>query len=680
MKRAASLILFLLLLLHTSVRASEYPESNWYIRATSANGYNGVTLANGRIGMVSGTGPFKVTEMILNGVYDKEYAGGVSQMVRVPNFAHIQLKINGEEVCDSNITQWEQLLHMKDAWLKTSFLYKGTRISYTLRALRNLPYLAMGVIEIEPRQDLELEVTNRTTFSEELQNPRCHFKMMRDLEARMPVFVSESESRTGMHQLATCTSFIFDEKHPNNEAIRKVKGDSLGIRFSRRLKQGQPFRFAWIGAVCASRQFADPKNEAERMVTFAMRQPMDLLIRQHTQLWHQLWESDIIIEGNDTDQQDVRLALYHLYAFQRKGSRLSISPMGLSSSTGYNGHVFWDSELWMFPPIALLHPELAKGHIDYRADRLQAAMRRAEAYGYQGAMFPWESDDSGEESTPTWCLTGTFEHHVTADVGIAFWNYYRITQDKTWLRDEGYPVICKVADFWVSRAEQQADGSFSINRVIGADEYAPHVNDNAFTNGAARVALTSATRAAQVLGISPRKTWNTVASGLRFHYMDNGVIKEHADYDGALIKQADVNLLAYPLCLITDPKAIRRDLEYYQHKIDSVHGPAMGNAILSILYSRLGHPAEAYRFFKKSYMPNKRPPFGVLSESAASDNPYFATGAGGLLQAVLYGFAGFELTDQGIRQHRAILPREWTSLTVKGVGPQKKTYTFHSSL
>lgn len=84
---------------------------------------------------------------------------------------------------------------------------------------------------------------------------------------------------------------------------------------------------------------------------------------------------------------------------------------------------------------------MARSCVDYRYDRLDKAIQRATLYGYNGCMFPWESDDSGEEATPTWCLTGTFEHHITADVGIAFWNYYRVTKDINWLRKEGFKVL-----------------------------------------------------------------------------------------------------------------------------------------------------------------------------------------------------------------------------------------------
>lgn len=674
-KSLAVFITFLLLLFPAS--AANHVPDGWCIETQSRENYNGVTLANGRIGLVSGADLFAVSEIVLNGVYDREYAGGVSRLVRAPLYTGLQLKIEGQPVDHAAVSHWKQSLDMRHASLTTSVQYHGVRIEYTLRALRNLPFMSLGEIAITPDKDVDIELVNKVSFPEELRDGKSHFKMMRDAEAYMPVLVAEAESLTGMQQLATCSAFFFEPGTAGEADTRKVKGEEGNASFSKRLKKGETFRCALVGAACSSRDFADPKGEAERMVVFALRQSAAYLIEGHNVHWDDLWKSDIVIEGCPEDQQDVRLALYHLYSFQRKDSRLSIPPMGLSTVKGYNGHVFWDAELWMYPPVLLLNQDLAKAHIDYRSDRLAKAVQRAEIFGYRGAMYPWESDDYGEESTPTWCLTGTFEHHITADIGIAFWNYYRVTRDKEWLREEGYPVIRRVADFWVSRVSRNEDDSYSIKNVVGADEYAPNVDDNAFTNGAAKVALTNAVKAARVLQVQPDERWEKIADGIRFHYMDDGTMMEHSRYQGEMIKQADVNLLAYPLGIITEPEAIKRDLAYYEEKIDKVNGPAMGSAILSVLHARFGDAEEAYRLFKKSYIPNRRPPFGVLSESPTSNNPYFTTGAGGMLQAVLYGFGGLELTDNGVEQRTPVLPKAWKSLTIKGVGMEKKDIIIH---
>ena len=392
------------------------------------------------------------------------------------------------------------------------------------------------------------------------------------------------------------------------------------------------------GVICSKRDFVDPYNESERQITYAIHEGADRLMTFHCQLWNELWQGDIRIEGDDDAQRAVRFALFNLYSFGREGTGLSISPMGLSSQ-GYNGHIFWDTELWMYPPILLLNQGIAESMVNYRTNRLAAACKRAITHGYRGAMFPWKSDDAGEESTPTFALTGPLEHHITADIAIACWNYYCVTHDLHWLRSHGYPLMKAVADFWVSRAERNEDGSYSIRSVVGADEYAIEVGKN-----------------------------------IRILSFANGVTREHATYNGEMIKQSDANLLAYPLGIITDPKIWEKDMEYYTDRIDPKDGPAMSYSVFCVQYVRMGDAKKAYEMFRRCYEPNLRALFGVIAETATSNNPYFATGAGGLLQAVINGFCGLQITDEGIVQVPSVLPKHWKKVTVTGVVPEKKKF------
>jgi trehalose/maltose hydrolase-like predicted phosphorylase len=258
-------------------------------------------------------------------------------------------------------------------------------------------------------------------------------------------------------------------------------------------------------------------------------------------------------------------------------------------------------------------------------------------------------------------------------VGFAFWKYYQVTKDKAWLRDRGYPVLREVADFWASRAEKGTDGKYHIINVVAADEYAENVDDNAFTNGIAREVLGYANAAARELGLPENPEWQTVADALVILKMADGTTREHATYNGEVIKQADANLLAYPLKVVTDEATIRKDLAYYEAKMDP-KGPAMGAAVLSLLHARLGNPDKALELFTKSYRPNEVPPFGVIAETAGGTNPYFATGAGGMLQVLLNGFGGLDVTPEGVVQLKTSLPKSWKSLTLKGVGPENKSY------
>jgi protein-glucosylgalactosylhydroxylysine glucosidase len=230
----------------------------------------------------------------------------------------------------------------------------------------------------------------------------------------------------------------------------------------------------------------------------------------------------------------------------------------------------------------------------------------------------------------------------------------------------------ETADFWVSRVVKNQDGSYSILNVVGADEYAQHVDDNAFTNASAIEALRNTIKAATILGEKIDPKWQTVADNIVIH-KQNGITQNYKGYAGQMIKQGDVNLLAYPLHIITDKAQIEKDLAYYSEKIDKKDGPAMAHGILSVLYARLGDKEKSYDHFVKSYLPNSRPPFGVFSESANSNNPYFATGAGAMLQAVIYGFGGVEQTDNGLKFNKGLLPTQWKSLKIIGLGVEEKT-------
>jgi len=409
------------------------------------------------------------------------------------------------------------------------------------------------------------------------------------------------------------------------------------------------------------------------MTITAKLEGRDRLIAFHNKAWDEIWKSDITIDGDAQAQQDIHSMMYHLYSFVREGTALSPSPMGLSG-LGYNGHVFWDTEIWMYPAILVLHPEMAKSMVEYRYQRLAAAKQNAFIHGYKGAMFPWESADTGVEETPVWALSGPFEHHITACVGIAAWNYYCVTQDKDWLRDRGYPILKETALFWASRVERNGPRKYDINNVVAADEWAENIDNDAFTNAAAKAVLQDASEAAILLGIKPDADWMNVANNIPILKLDNGVTREFATYNGEGIKQADVNLLSYPLKEITDKNQIKKDLEYYESRVPNEGTPAMTQGIFSLLYSRLGDGAKAYHYFEDAYLPNLLPPFRVIAETKGGTNPYFGTGAGGILQSVLMGFAGLEITSKGITQIKTALPPNWKSITLTAIGVEKKTF------
>jgi trehalose/maltose hydrolase-like predicted phosphorylase len=492
---------------------------------------------------------------------------------------------------------------------------------------------------------------------------------------KLSLLSSMAKSPTGKLTFASSTTFLFDEPNGTEpQLIHEMWDNNMHLsKFKKNLIAGSNYHFAIAGASITTAQHDDPLNEAERYVIYAKLEGTKRLLQFHNAAWDELWKSDIIIEGDDESQRDVHSAMYHLYSFVREGTSYSPSPMGLSG-LGYNGHVFWDAELWMFPAILVLHPEMAKSMVEYRYERLPEAKHNAFAHGFKGAMYPWESAATGNEETPVWALSGPFEHHITADVAIAAWNYFAVTQDTVWLREKGFPVIKACADFWASRVEKNGPGKYDIKNVVAADEWAENVDNNAFTNAAAKANLRYAVMAANILKQKADPGWIDVEKNIPVLKLDNGVTSEHASYHGEKIKQADVNLLSYPLKEITDPAQIKKDLEYYESRIGE-GSPAMTHAIFAVLYARAGNGEKAWQAFKEAHLPNKKNPFGVLSESAGGTNPYFATGAGGFLQSMLFGFGGLDITPKGIIQIRSKLPAGWKSVTLTGIGIQKRTFS-----
>lgn len=653
----------------------------WKIKADKIDpaNYYGITVANGMIGIVSAPEPFKVKNVVLAGAYDLYGRGRVSNFLNSFNLLNMYLEIEGKRIDAKNISNFKQELDMQHAAFTTTFDYadKAT-IKYTYYSLRQLPFTVLMDVSVTAKQAINITSASVMEAPDALKEVQNYYNEIDRPHVTISLLTSTAKSPTGKMQLCASTSFLFGEPHGQEPRIIHEMWDNNMhlMKFSKAIAAGQTYNYAVTGSSITSAHHADPLNEAERLTIFAKLEGRNRLIKFHNKAWDELWTSDIQIEGDDQSQQDIHSMLYHLYSFSRAGAAYSPSPMGLSG-LGYNGHVFWDCDVWMYPAMLVLHPEIAKSMVEYRFERLDAARKNAFSHGYKGAMFPWESADSGVEETPVWALSGPFEHHITACVALAAWNYYCVTQDKQWLKEKGWPILSATADFWASRVERNGPGHYDIKNVVAADEWAENIDNNAFTNAAAKANLLNATAAAKILGEKADADWANVAQNIPILKLDNGVTREHATYKGEGIKQADVNLLAYPLKTITDPAQIKKDLEYYETRVPNEGTPAMTQAVFALLYSRLGNGDKAFHFFKDAYEPNLNPPFRVIAETKGGTNPYFATGAGGIIQSLLMGFGGLDITPTGIVQVKSTLPANWKSLKITGVGMDKATYTIN---
>lgn len=642
--------------------------SLWQITAENINPhrYFGAMVANGMIGLVSDARPMHLKEVVLNGVYDRYQRGRVSNILKGFNPLNIDIAVNHRMMEGSEISNYTQTLDMKRAVLDTRFEALNVAVKHEVLALRNLPFTTMVNVELTAKEEVEIILFNNIVAPDHLRDVRNFYSEIDRPHVKIPLLTSVADSPTGSVQLAASNSYIFEEKHGQEPDLIHEDWDFNRhlVKFYKKLKAGQTYRFSLVSSMCTSIHFSDPQNEAERLSIFAKLEGRERLMQKHEAAWADLWKGDIQIEGDLEVQKEVRLMLYYLYASARAGTALSLSPVGLSG-LGYNGHVFWDTELWMYPSLLVMQPQIAKSLLDYRFERLETARKNAFAHGFKGAMFPWESADDGTEQTPVWALTGPFQQHITACVGWAFWKYYQVTQDKEWLKEKGFVVLKEVAEFWCSRVERNGKGKYEISNVIGANEFEENIDNNAFTNGIVKLVLKNATEAAEVLGIKPNADWMHVAENIPILKFEDGTTRENATYNGAIIKQADVNLLAHPLNFITDENQIRKDLAYYEPRM-SPDGPAMGFATLATLWARLGEPEKAYQTFIHSYRSNGVPPFGVLAECAGGRgvSPYFTTGAGGALQTILFGFGGLCIGNEGLEWGAQQLPSAFEALKI----------------
>lgn len=659
----------------------------WKIEAhqIQPNAYYGVTVANGMIGLISSAEPLKVKEVVLNGAFDTYGRGRVANIMKVFEFANMDLDVDGKRISRNQISEYSQILDMKNAVLTTAFHHDKIQVSSQMMALRHLPHTALIEVNIKAIKDCEITPYSLIQAPDMLRDVRNFYHLIDRPHALIPLMTSVANSPTGKLTIAASNSILFDEERGKEPSLIHEEWDYglHKLKFTKKLKAGESYHFSIVGSVISSAHISDPHNEAERLTIFAALEKTERLKKYHQKAWAELWNSDILIEAEGKEAHQTQLAvheaLYHLYSFCREGQAYSLSPMGLSG-LGYNGHVFWDTEIWMYPALLLMHPEMAKSLLEFRFHSLDAAFQNAKSHGYNGAMFPWEADEKGQESCPVWALTGPFQHHVTGDVGFAAWKYFQVTQDELWLKERGFPILKAVADFFVSRVEMDEQQKYHIKNVVCADEWAENVDDNAYTNGIAKEVLGYAVLAAKKLGVTYPEAWEKVQQHLVILKNTDGVTLEHATYKGEVIKQTDVNLLSYPMKQITNANEIQKDLDYYWGKLaDNQLGrkgesPAMSQAIFSILNARLGKTELAYQQLIQSYEPNQLPPFGVLAETAGGTNPYFATGAGGFLQAVLNGFGGLDIQNQGIVQLKTKLPQPWRKLTMKGIGKQKATF------
>ncbi|MEU2655773.1 glycosyl hydrolase family 65 protein [Streptomyces sp. NPDC007325] len=553
---------------------------------------------------------------------------------------------------------YRQALDLRNGVITTSARWTSpagrvTDVRYQVLTDRSRRHVAAVTVQVTPWWDGRLDVSDA-------------------LDDRAAGHLRQSESGGDGHSLwrtmtavgsgtTVAVATVLDRPEPASHQVLPGMGQYLSVD----VRAGHTYTFTKYVGIATGHDSAAPLSLATAVVEEAAAAGFRQLVSDNRRAWRREWEGDIVVRGDRRLQRQVRASKYYLLTSVRDDCAWSPSPAGLSSD-GYNGHVFWDTETWIWPSLLAQHPAIAEKLLDYRVNRLADARAYARGNGQRGVRFPWESGLTGEEDTPTWADFGRYEHHVTADVALAFWQYWLATGDTEWLRDKGWPVLRGVADFWVSRATTDADGRYHIEGVIPPDEYAPPGDDSVYTNVAARTVLGFAVEAARLLGRRADPAWRRVADALVVPFDEElGVHPEYRGYQGQRIKQADVVMLAYPWEHPQPDRVTRSDLDYYVPRTDE-DGPSMTDSVHSIVRAALGDAEQAFAHTRRSVEPFLRGPFDQFAEDRKGGAFTFLTGHGGFLQEFLYGYSGLRWRDDRMVL-APVLPAELEGLALHAV-------------
>ncbi len=439
---------------------------------------------------------------------------------------------------------------------------------------------------------------------------------------------------------------------------------------------------------------------------------------EHIAVWNEIWSnSDVVIEGDEDAQMAMRYSIYHLSSIApRNTDRCGIPARGLSGQV-YKGAAFWDTEMFMLPFFSFTDTRLADNLVSYRLKTIDGAKRKAKEFGYEGAFYAWESQESGDDACTLFNVTDIFTNrpmrtyfkdrqiHVSADMVYGLWEYCTVSGDYSILAKGGLDMIYQCLLFFYSYSSfKPLKDRFEIHSVVGPDEYHERVDNNAFTN---RMVSYTADALAKALKIAERDYPNTYSEFVANNdtsWIDNflsklyvpqpneqGVIEQFDGYFGLedisldklkeriiipneylgggnglatttrILKQADVVMMLNVFRSHYNTEIKRANWEYYEPYTE--HGSSLSACAYAIVAAEIGMADWAYKYFMKTatvdLTGNTKQYLGSLyiggTHPAAN---------GGSWNTAVFGFGGVSYTDDSL-DISPRLPEHWSSLQFK---------------
>jgi trehalose/maltose hydrolase-like predicted phosphorylase len=676
---------------------------------TVANGYVGTrgSLAEGS--SLSSPATF------LAGVFDAGADSPASPaLVVLPDWTQLRIFVEGVPLVleAGEILEHRRILDLQHGLLFRTWRHRDrvgrvTNLQFVRMVSLHDPHLLLQSITITPENHGGVMAIESVTEGQDVRIPKIQWQpMIKDGTAIIVGATSRGATMAMAHQ-----SEVRNEKGQLVERAHEIQADTLIERWSWPAHMRKVSRFTRLVVVYSSRDTKDPAGAVRDHLHRAQDAVSDAHIVRHVQAWEERWRDiGLHVAGDETAQRALRVAAYHLTsAVNPNDEHSSIGARGLTGGV-YKGHVFWDTEIYLLPFYTFTNPPAARALLMYRYHTLPAARDKARRLGYHGALYAWESADTGEDVTPDSAvapdgrivpiLTGTQEQHISADIAYAVWQYWQATADEAFFVTAGVDILIETARFWATRGRLESEGRYHLRAVIGPDEYHETVDDNAYTNVMAQWNLERAAEAVEWLRTSRPDSWRAIFDRLRvapdepaswrrlagvmatgfdprtnlfeqfngFFQLDeldleayrartlpiDIVLGHERTQKSKVIKQADVVALSALLWDRFSYAVHEANFRYYEPR--TAHGSSLSPAIHALVAARLGDVRLAAQYFQEAADVDLATHMGN-----AAGGIHMAT-LGGLWQAAVFGMAGVRLRDNGliIDPHLPLTWEQWS--------------------
>ena len=682
-----------------------------------ANGYMGYR------GTLDEFGPDELVGITLAGIFDR-VGDAWREPVNAPNGGFTKVTLDGKEISalSTTVKNHKQSLNLENAVFERETDYKSKGKTLKIKSTRFLsadkPNL--GVIKFSLTSDKAAKVKISTGIDYniwDLNGPHL-LKLSSVKKGEILVVHAVTNETSKKVAVAEAVDLNFGKE-------TYKMGDKKNLRvISLDAEAGKIYTFYKYFAVYTDNDFVKTSvNEAAiNSVKEAKALGYETCLNNHNAQWAKKWERcDVTIDGDDEAQQALRYSIFQLLIVAPvNGSGNSIPARALSGQV-YKGAIFWDTEMFMFPFFLHTYPEKAVELMRYRIKTLDGARRKAktEGVGFKGAFYAWESQETGDDACTYFNIGDPFtkrdlrthfrdkQVHISGDVAIAMWEYFKLTGDDSLLLEGGAEVILECARFYYSYAYFKKDkNQYEILDVIGPDEYHERVNNNAFTSMVAKATfeIANATvnylkrkhpgklnalvkkiniakelplfvEAAELLYVpQPDKKTGVIEQFDAYFKLKETTVEElkarmiHPnEYLGAgqglavptkVIKQADVVLM---LSLFKDrySKEIKKaNWEYYEPRTE--HGSSLSACAYAMVAAEFGNLDFAYNYFLKTAKIDIEAKYKVYVGTIFMGGSHPAANGGAWMTAV-FGFGGVKAGEE----HVAINPRlykKWTNL------------------